>query len=117
MTGDYGAPPMPSDRTLNTAEQAWIAKYRAALNEVPAPRSRFEGIATFFRSAKSSIVAKVDKLFAKSSPAPAPDAVVAASDPVPALRRPVRAVGQRSRKELATSGSARKRRKRVSAAN
>jgi hypothetical protein len=54
---------MRTDRTLADAEQQWIAKYRAALNQIPVQRPRFATILSLVEQAKKSVAAKVARVF------------------------------------------------------
>lgn len=75
------------DRThLENADEAWIAKYRAAVKGTPIQRSRFMRVRVGLTSAHNMVISRIGRILGRGQtqrqrPAPAPEPV-----PVPGLR-------------------------------
>jgi hypothetical protein len=111
---------MPTERTLADAEQQWIAKYRAALSEVPVQQPRFARILTFIHRTKKVIAAKVGKVLAAEASARAASATLSAAASVSSAATAHESgdpAPKRARRQPANVKSSRKAsRKRISAA-
>ena len=75
---------MPADRTLIDNEQEWISKYRAALDHVPTPKSRFSGFAASLGAAIAFLQSRWSNLISGRTAVVSPQLAPSPCDPVAA---------------------------------